>query len=129
MLLAARDSLGGDIVVNERLIENGNEEDKNKTITALYGESVFQQGGQIEEDGLNKEHVYVDLVDDPPEMVEKELQDCIKEANENGLPGEGTKKLTTTIEEHKSIFRIRLGSIDPAKIKPMKMNLNDSKNL
>lgn len=55
MLLAAWDKFRDDIDVMERLIQDGNEEDKNGNIAALYGESVFNWEGQIEDNSLSKE--------------------------------------------------------------------------
>lgn len=50
MLLAAGDKLGDDFDVKKRLIEDSNEEENDGTIAALYGESVFHSGGQMEVD-------------------------------------------------------------------------------
>lgn len=127
MLLAARDRLGDNIDVIERLVEDGNEEEADSTIAALYGDALFHQGGIIDNDGLYKEDVYVDLGDDPPEMVKKELQNRISEARANGHSDEGTKTLTNIIDKHKPIFKIRLGSGGPAKVTPMKIYLDESK--
>lgn len=64
MLLAARDKLGYDIDVKERMIGGRNEKENDSTIAALYGELVFHGGGQIEDDGLYVEDVYVYSGDD-----------------------------------------------------------------
>lgn len=54
---------------------------RRKRRAALYGEAIFHQGRQIEDDALNKENLYVDLGDASPELVEKELQDRMKKVN------------------------------------------------
>lgn len=85
MLLVARAKFGDNIDVIERLFEDGNDEKKEPTIPALHEDALFYQGGLINNDGLDKEDVYVELGDEPPKMVEKDLQNRINEAKENGL--------------------------------------------
>lgn len=54
--------------------------------------------------GLGKEDKYVDLRDDPPEMVEKEVQDLIVGANANTLSNKGAKNLNTIIDEQNAQY-------------------------
>lgn len=67
MLLAAREKLGDEVDDNKTLKEDRNEETSEGTIAALYGKPVLHRGGQIEDDGLHDEDMYVDLGDDPLE--------------------------------------------------------------
>lgn len=64
IFLAARDTYDDDTDVAVRLVKNGNEEESEGKIAALFGESFFHSGGQIVDDGLEDEDVYVDLGDD-----------------------------------------------------------------
>lgn len=72
--------------------------------------------------------MYVDLGDSPSQDVKMELRERIKEVNRNRLSKEGTKRFEEIIDKHKSIFKIRLGSRSPAKIRPMMIILDDNKN-
>lgn len=127
MLMAARDKYGDDIDVADRLATDGNQEENEGTIAALFGESVFHSSGQIEEDGLEDEDVYVDLGDDRIEDIEDELQKRIAEAVSNGLSRKGEKKLEEIIQQNKTVFKIRLGSGGPANVTPMKIVLDETK--
>lgn len=77
MLLAARYKWSDNIDVTEWLIENGNEFEKDYNIEVLHGSASFHQGGLNDNNGLDKENIYVDLGDDPLEMPKKGLQDWI----------------------------------------------------
>lgn len=126
MLLTARDRLGDNIDIIERVVEDGNVEEIDSTIAAFYGDAMFYQGGVIDNDGLGKKDVYVDIGYDLPEMVEKKLQNRISEARENGLSNEGAKTLATVTDKNKDVFKTRLRSRGPAKATPMKINLEES---
>lgn len=128
MLMAARDKYGEEIDVAQRLDDDGNkEEESERNIAALFGESVFHSGGNVEEDGLVNEEICVDFGDDPPKEVENELKERIKEAVQNGLSKAGEKKLQEIIQRHRSVFRLRLGSGGPARVTAMKIRLEDGK--
>lgn len=72
MLIAARNKLGDDIGVKQRLTKDDeNEEEIENIIADLYGEPSFHNGGQIEDDGSQNEDVYVDFGDDLVEELEK----------------------------------------------------------
>lgn len=65
MVIAARDKYGEDIAVTRGMGEDGNEGETEGKIAALYRESSFHRGGQIEDDSRKKEDTYVDLGDGP----------------------------------------------------------------
>lgn len=78
MLLAVPDKFGDNIDVIERLAEDRIEEETVNTLAALYRDTPFLQRDFIGNDGLKKENVYVELNDDPPEMVEKNCKTELK---------------------------------------------------
>lgn len=88
----------------------------------------FISGGQIEDDGIGNQVVYVDLGDDRPEELEKELKERIREASANGLPKSGVLALERTINENKLVFSIPLGSGRPVRVPSMRMYLDKTKN-
>lgn len=51
----------------------------------MFGESVFHNCGQIEDNGLRDEGVFVDLGNDRMGNIEDELRKGIAEAVDNGL--------------------------------------------
>lgn len=61
MLMAARDKYGVVIDVTVRLSQDENEEHRSAKIAALFGESVFRNGGMLEDDRLQYENFYVAL--------------------------------------------------------------------
>lgn len=50
------------------------------TVVALYGDALSHQRTFVYGDGLKKEDVSVDLKDDLPQILERELQTRIKES-------------------------------------------------
>lgn len=127
MLIAARDKYGDDIDVRKRLDEDGNEENVSRKIAALFRESIFQSGGMIEDDGLQNEDLYVDFGDDSQHDIDLELEKRVNEATFNGLSKHGVQCLKSAIAQHRSIFKVRLGSGGPAKVTPMKLQIDPSK--
>lgn len=127
MLKAARDKYGEEIDGAQRLTDDGNQEEISGNMAALFGESVFHSGGNVGEDGLETEELCVDFGYDLPQEVEKALDEQIKEAGRHGLSKVGEKKLRKIIHRHKSVFRLRLGSAGPAKIKPIEIRLDESR--
>lgn len=127
MLLAARERYGDNIDVANRLQQDGNEEESEGKMAALFVDSVFHNGGQIEDDGLDDEDMYIDLGDDSIEVIETELENQVAEALGNGLSSEGGRRLKQIIKNNMSVFKIRLGSGGPTKVKPMKIILEPSK--
>lgn len=61
-------------------------------------------------------------------MVEKELQNQMQGAKVDRLSNEKAKILNTIIHKHIPIFKIQLVSGNSAKVTPMKIALDDSKN-
>lgn len=120
MLMAARDKCDNDINVADRLATDGNQEENEGTIAALFGESVFNSSGQIEEDEFEDEDVYVDLGDDRTEDIEDELQNLITVAIINGVFRKGKMNLEEIIQHYKTVFKIRLGCGSQANVTPIK---------
>lgn len=73
MLMAARDNYEEDVDVTVRLTKDGNEYNCSGNIAALFAESIFHTGGNVDNDGLEYEDVYVDLDDDPPGSIRNEV--------------------------------------------------------
>lgn len=76
----------------------------------MFAESIFHNGRQIEDNGLDGEDVFVDLGDDRKEGIEEKLGKRIKEAVENGLFEKIEKKVKEIIQKDQVSFRIRLNS-------------------
>lgn len=87
--MAARDKFGEVIDVSHWLADDGYEEESSDNIAALFGESVFHTGDNVEEDGFVEEEKYVDFGDDSPQDIEEALKDRIAEAAKNGLSENG----------------------------------------
>lgn len=79
MLIAARGKYGGGIHVTEQLSKNGNDYKTDGNIAALFRESWFNSGGNVEDDGL-QDDLYVDFGDDSLEDVDRELEKRVNEA-------------------------------------------------
>lgn len=91
MLIAARDRFGVETDVEKRLLEDGNEETVDSHIAALFGDLIFHNGGQIENDGLELEDLHVEFGDGPQEKVDEETEVEINEAWKAGLSPLGIK--------------------------------------
>ena len=61
--------------------------------------------------------------EDLDEELCSELEDRLRDAKEAGMSSKGLEQLRDLVFEHKSIFRIRLGKSDPARVKPMHVEL------
>lgn len=105
LLLAARVNFVDNFNVIEQMVENGNEEEKDLQIAALYADALFHQRGLIDNDTLDREDVHVYLDDYPPERVENELKNRIGEVRANGLSNESTKTLIAIINGHKQFSK------------------------
>lgn len=108
----------------KRISDDANEEEIWSMIASLFVESVFDNCKNIEENELANENVFVESEDDPPESINKELQQRIMGARKAGLSNEGERILKDIIEEHKSISRIPLEKRGPARVLPMKVDLD-----
>lgn len=126
--MAARDKLFEDIEVNMQLKGDRYKAENESMIAALYGESVFHGGSQIEDDRTGNQDAYVYIGDDCPEEIEKELKERISKASTNDLSTLRVGALERIIDKNKLLFRIRLGKGGPAKIAPMRVNLDRTKN-
>lgn len=78
--------------VSEKLSQDGDKEEHEGVVAALYKECKFYREGHTEGNVLENEDIYGDLGSDPIEQVEQNLQDWIKEARTNGSTEEETKK-------------------------------------
>lgn len=72
----------------------------------MYGQSVFQSGGQFEVDGLGDNGLFMDLGDNSAVEIEAELDNRIKEAKRNGVSTKCMVRLRQIVDEEKSIFTI-----------------------
>lgn len=75
--------------------------------------------------GLDKEDIYVHRGDDTPEVMERKLQDLIQGSKAKGLSNEEAKTLNNITDQHKPKFKIKMGSGGPAKVMPIKIELDD----
>lgn len=127
MLISPGDKYGEDIDVTNRLKNDFNEEESNGRITAIYGDSVFHSSGSVEYDGLTTKDIYVDFGDNEPRDIETQVSKRIAEAKCNRLSKERARKLSDMIEKHKSKFRLILESGGPARVTPMRIYLDDTR--
>lgn len=127
MLVEAVDKYGGDNAVKEKLSDDDNEEKSVGRITILSSKSVFDNGGMVEDDGLQDEGVYLDFDDDPEADVDQELDKRTTHAAKNGLSKAGVKRLRKSVERHKAMSKIGLESGGPAKVPSMKLQLENIK--
>lgn len=61
MLIVWRNEIGDEVDAKQRFHEDGNEEEKEGMILAMYGESKLQNWGEVEDNGLKREDVYIAL--------------------------------------------------------------------
>lgn len=127
MLISARDKYGEDIDVARRLMNNRNEEERPGKFPALFGESVFHNGGGVLDDGLVTEDNCVDFGDDSPQDIKKELSKQISKAKENRLLQAGTQKFVNFDREAPGDIQIENGKWGLAKIPPMMICLDCNK--
>lgn len=71
---AAHNRHRGVIDVFEMLAKDGNLESDCGSLAATFGESIFYSNGQQDPDGLEDCDIDVDLGEDPPEAIKKELE-------------------------------------------------------
>lgn len=131
MIQAACDKHDGEINVADIMDETTPEvgtDDAEMSIAALLSGDIFHSAGGVEDDGMDDEDIYIDMGEDPPFEIEKELEKRIKDAGQNGLTGKGIERLRSLISKFKHIFRLRLGKGKPAKVPPMKIDLDTSKS-
>lgn len=115
MLLSAQNKFGDNIIVIEKLIKRKNDDETDFSIAAWYEDELFYQGELYDVGSLDKEDVFVDIEDDPLEMVKKKSQKWIKKANTSGFSNEGRKTLVNLIDKDKPILHNRLGGAGPEK--------------
>lgn len=84
--------------------DDGNEEESNGKIVALYEESVFHSGCFMKDDGLSAEDIYVHFGDEEPQGIQDELSKRIDKAKGTGLSEKSSIKIRDKIEKHKSIY-------------------------
>lgn len=65
MLEVERDKLAKETDVAEKTKMDNNEEGKRSHIAALFGESVFYNKGQFQQDSREKDESFVEFGDDP----------------------------------------------------------------
>lgn len=71
MIIAARENLSYDIIINQMSTEDESEENNEGMMAALYVESIFHKEGRVEDDGWPNEDLYVDMGDDIAAEVEQ----------------------------------------------------------
>lgn len=124
MLEAAISKYDGDVDVAKRLTQE--EMEREGSIAALYGESLYHSGAD-EEDGLENIEEQAEFGDDPPSLIQAELEKRVEEAVQSGLSAKGKKRLLATLAKFPDVFKLRLGSGGPAKVAPMKIDLMEEK--
>lgn len=125
ILAAACDRHQGEVDVERKLKEDGNLEENETRVVALFGDNVFHRDGHIKTDGLEDQDVYVEFGDDPQEAINKEICGRIGEARQEGLCKQGEKDLRRILNQYQDVFRLGLGSHGPARVPPMKIVLDD----
>lgn len=110
------------------MIEDGNEYNTDYSIAALHEDALLHQVGLNDNDGFDKEDMYVEHGDSPQRMVKKDLQNRIQRGKANALSNDGAKTFNTTIDKRKPILKMQLGSGGPAKVMLLKIALDDPKN-
>lgn len=77
--------------------------------SAIIG-SKFHSAGGVENDFLSECNVYVELGKDDPDELTRALQGLVAEAAGNAMSSSGCNRLTALLYEHRSLFRISLGT-------------------
>ena len=65
------------------------------------------------------EHLKARFGKDNPDEIFEAFYTILEDASNNGMSTIGLEKLNELLEEYRSIFRIRLGPDEPAKVRPL----------
>ena len=122
LLDAACSEHGG--IVDARTLMEDDEGGGAESLSSMLRDGIYH-GLARGSDGLSDEtEMYIDLGDDPKQLLYQSLDIAVLSAMENGLSKDGAKQLEKLIKvDFKDIFRIRLGSSEPAKVRPTEMKL------
>lgn len=94
--------------------------------SVMLNSSIYHSHQGIEEDCLAESDVYIDLGEDTADELEEALDASIQWAKEGGMSDQGLQRLTAMIKvELRSIFKVRLGKSEPAKVTPMHIRIKD----
>lgn len=116
MLLSAQDQLGDDIDIADRFKQDGNNEESDGKILALFGESFFPNSWQMEDDGLDEKDMYIDHRDDRVKDIQTEIETRVLKAVRNSLSNRGKSKLNKTTNNNNLALKYRLVSGGPVKV-------------
>ena len=131
LLSAARDRLGNSIDI-PKLLKKRTAIDMPKSLSIRsilqasptpFGSS-FHSDVVDEDDDIDDNDVYVDLGEDTKEELDEALTELLYEAKCNGMSEGGLQRLAKIIKDYSSVFRIRLGKSEPAKVKPMRVQVD-----
>lgn len=93
----------------------------------MFGKSVFHNSGQIEDDGLEDEHMYVNLGAHYLKFIKKELENAVSEEVLRCLSEKEDIILKEIIRNNKAVFKIRLESRRSEELILMKIVLKPAK--
>lgn len=93
MLNATRKKYSRYIDVKGRPAKNGNEKETSRKIAAPFGEFVFRIDGMGEDDWLQDNDIYAAFREDAQDEIDRELNNQITEASQNGLADAGVQRL------------------------------------
>lgn len=74
MLATLCDLYQGKISVKREIEEDGNLDEEDTQIAALFDDSIFPKDGQIEDEGLEDRDLFVELANDSQEAINEELK-------------------------------------------------------
>lgn len=127
MLRAACEKSGGTVEVDRELAIDGNAEENERAVNALFGESMFHNPFTADNDQNYGRARMRGIWRRPARDVDKEPKERIKAAKREGLPNGDIPVLEEIIRKHRAVVRIRLAAEGPADIVPMKIRLDLSK--
>lgn len=92
----------------------------------LFEEAVFCNGGNIEDEILESSETHIELGEEAPKDVEIKVSSRTEKVNDKWVSRAGVQILKTSVERHKSLFRIIFGSGRPTNVPPLDITLDDT---
>lgn len=124
MLRSVCERSGGTIKVDKEMTWDGNVEESEGAMAALFCEDMFHNISTADSDSISDSYERTEFGNDRPGDVSRELKAKIREAGKEGFPGEKVNDLKEVIQKHQLLIEIRLGTEGSADIAPIKIKLD-----
>ena len=135
MIAATRDRLGSVVDVPDLLKQNGAADSAcaadqpASSVGSILSENGYEWGSSFHrtassaDEHADSEAAYIDIGDDPDELIQQAVNQRVTDALTRGLSHRGGERLRAILEKRYGVFRLRLGKSAPAKVEPMRIRL------